>query len=78
MKVSNIFYNIKCDCCEELLDSESWWREQEALNQMYYEAGWKHLGGKDYCMDCWSINDDDNIITKNGHKYDYDTYEEIK
>ena len=77
MKVSELFYNFKCDCCGKLVDPESWWREQEALDQMYHEEGWKHLGGKDYCPCCWNWNDDDNIVTNDGKKFDGENYEEI-
>lgn len=35
MKVSEMFYNIKCDCCGELIDSESWWQYQK-VNMTFY------------------------------------------
>jgi len=42
------------------------------------ECDWKHLGGHDYCHDCWQWDDDDNIVTKDGRKFDGDTYERIR
>ena len=77
MKLTELFHNMKCDCCDEILDEESWYREEEVIQTMAEESGWKHLGGKDYCMECWDWDDDDNIITKDGRKFTEDG-EEIK
>ena len=41
------------------------------------ENGFKELGGKHYCGDCWHYDDDDNIVTKDGRKFNGDTEEEI-
>ena len=54
------------------------WSDPDTIKMTYDEEGWKNLGGKDYCPDCWSWDDDDNIVTKDGRKFDGDTYEEIK
>ena len=72
MKVSKEFLNIKCDCCGELLDPDMWYEEDDPIGQIYDEEGWKCLGGKDYCMDCWQWNDDDCIVTKDGKVFDED------
>lgn len=40
-------------------------------------SDWIELGGKHYCPDCWKYDDDDNIITKDGRKFDGNTHEEI-
>jgi len=71
------FYNIKCDCCGQMID-EQFWNEPEAVECMLDECNWKATeDGKHYCDDCWEYDDDDNIITKDGHKYTEDG-EEIK
>ena len=41
------------------------------------ESDFCTLGGRDYCPDCVSVDDEDNIITKDGRKYNGETYEEI-
>ena len=70
MKVSELFYNVKCDCCGELLDPEMWYEEDDPIGQIYDEEGWKHFGDKDYCMECWQWNDEDCIVTKDGRIFD--------
>lgn len=77
MKVSEIFYNVKCDCCGELLDPDMWYDETSPIGSIYDECCWKHLGGKDYCIDCWTWDDDDHIVTKDNRMFDGDTFEEI-
>ena len=84
MKVKVESYNIVCDCCGESFhdgndfvcfsdDPDGGLIRDEALT-----ANWLEIGDKHYCPDCYSIDDDDNIVTKDGHKFDYDTHEEIK
>ena len=48
-------------------------KRNEALS-----SGWIEIGDKHYCQDCHTVDDEDRIVTKDGHKYDYDTLEEIK
>lgn len=84
MKVKVESYKIVCDCCGETFhdgndfvcfsdDPDGGLIRDEALT-----ANWREIDGKHYCPDCYSIDDDDNIVTKDGHKFDYDTHEEIK
>lgn len=77
MKVSEKVYNVVCDCCDTLMDDEHWYPEGE-LETIVEDFGYKHLGDKYYCSDCWSIGEDGNIVTKDGKKFDRETYEEIK
>lgn len=73
------FYNIKCDCCGQLLDNENYWDEIEGVKSILYDCNWKATeDGKHYCPDCYNIDNEDRIVTKDGHKYDYDSLEEIK
>lgn len=71
MKVRETFYSMKCDCCGQMLDDENYYPENE-LGTIADECGYKHLGGRDYCPDCWTYDDDDNIECKDGRKYDED------
>ena len=77
MKVQRLFFNIRCDCCGSLLDEECWMEKEAPFGDIENDCNWKQLGGKDYCPDCYTIDDDDNYVTKNGHKYNGETEEEI-
>lgn len=72
MIVNREFHNVECDHCGQLLDEETWWDDKDALSGILDECGWKELGGKHYCDNCWERDDDDNIVTKDGRKYDDD------
>ncbi|MBO7684902.1 MAG: hypothetical protein J6V72_00865 [Kiritimatiellae bacterium] len=41
------------------------------------EADFINLGGKDYCPNCYTIDENDNYVTKDGKVFDGDTQEEI-
>lgn len=76
MKIKEVVFTAKCDCCGDSLDDENLYPE-EALPTIMSCNGWKNLGDKDYCQDCWHWDDDDNIVTKDGRKFDGETEEEI-
>lgn len=75
-----------CDCCgEEYRNDEGFvcYVGDEDGSQIWDDAdkdGWLEFGGKHYCPDCYSHDEDDEsiIITKDGHMYDWETEEEIK
>ena len=74
MIVERKFQNIKCDHCGALLDEEMWCDDPDALRGILDECGWIECEGeRHYCNDCWEYDDDDNIVTKDGRKWeDYD------
>lgn len=80
MIVDRKFYNIQCDHCGALLDEENWWDDKDALTTTILpECNWIECeGGRHYCESCYHIDDDDNIVTKDGRKWNYDTHKEIK
>lgn len=76
MIIKKEFYNIKCDCCGQVLDEEEYWDEIEGVESMLDTCGWKAMeNGRHYCHDCWEWDDDDNIQCKDGRKYDEDCQE---
>ena len=79
MIIDKTFHNIQCDHCGALIDEETWWDDKEALTTIILpECGWIECeGGRHYCEECWNRDDDDNIITKDGRKWDDDTHKEI-
>ena len=80
MLVKRELHNIECDCCGQLLDEETWWDDQDALTTTTLpECGWIECeGGRHYCDECWTHDDDDNIVTKDGRKWDDYDHKEIK
>ena len=79
MIVDKQFHNIKCDACGRLIDDETWWDDKDALTtQILNDCNWIECEGSHYCDECWSHDDDDNIVTKDGRKWtDYD-HKEIR
>ena len=80
MIVDRQFHNIKCDACGRLIDDETWWDDKDALTtQILDECNWIECeGGRHYCDECWEYDDDDNIVTKDGRKWDDNDHKEIK
>ena len=69
---------IVCDGCGETFetgegyvcyaddpDGSLLWSDASASN-------WLQMGDRHYCPDCWERDDDDNILTKDGRKYNDD------
>lgn len=84
MKVKVESMKIVCDCCGETFhdgndfvcffnDPDGSLIESEAT-----DSDWRKYGDKHFCPDCWSWDDNSNVIIKDGHKYDGETDEEIK
>jgi hypothetical protein len=72
------FQNIKCDHCGALLDEEMWCDDPDALRGILSECGWIECdGGRHYCDECWRHDDDDNIVTDDGRKWDDYDHKEI-
>ena len=74
MKVSDTFYNIRCDSCGTEL-CEEWYHDANngEFATILSESGWftaEH--DRHYCPDCWERDDDDRIKTRNGRIYDED------
>lgn len=78
MIVKENFYNVECDCCHCLADEDTWCVKERDVKDVMLNNDWRELGGKHYCPDCWKLDDDDNIVTKDGKVWDGDTGELIK
>lgn len=78
MIIDRTFYNVKCAHCGALLDEENWYDDKEVLSAILRECNWIECeGGLHYCENCHQVDDDDNIVTADGRKWDYDTHKEI-
>lgn len=75
--VQESFYNIKCDCCGSLADEEYWHNDESSAKEQADCNDFYELDGKHYCCDCWSVNDDGDIETIDGKKFDGKTLERI-
>ncbi|MBP5461367.1 MAG: hypothetical protein J6Y20_04510 [Lachnospiraceae bacterium] len=76
--IKEYFYNVKCDCCGVSLANEEFWRvDEDSAKLDAQEADFINLGGKDYCPNCYTIDENDNYVTKDGKVFDGDTQEEI-
>lgn len=80
MIINRTFHNVECDHCGALLDEETWWDDKEALTtNILPDCGWIECeGSRHYCEECWTRDDDDNIVTKDGRKWDDYDHKEIK
>lgn len=84
MKVKVETYKIVCDCCGETFHDGNGFTcytsdpNGDDIRSEALEADWREFGDKHYCPDCMYWDDDDNLCTKDGHKYDVETDEEIK
>ena len=78
MIIDRRFYNIQCDHCGKLLDEETWWGDKDLVEGLILdECGWIECEGRHYCDECWSRDDDDNIVTKDGRKWTDDDHKRI-
>ena len=78
MIIDRVFYNIQCDHCGELLDEETWYDDKDAIPSILDECGWIECeGGRHYCENCHHYDDDDNIVTDDGRKWDDYDHKEI-
>lgn len=65
MIISDTFYAIKCDNCDKInenYDGISFWSDESVAKEMADD--WINENGKDYCQDCYSYDDEDNLIIK--------------
>jgi hypothetical protein len=63
-------YDLKCDGCGKLLshETELSYSDKDCLLQDAREEDWQILGTGEnteyYCPDCWSYDEDDNLVVK--------------
>jgi hypothetical protein len=76
MIVEKKFKNVRCDACGALLDEENWWDGEDVISEMLDETGWLTLGDRHYCENCWQYDDNDDIVTDDGRRWDGKTRRE--
>lgn len=78
MIVKENFYNIECDCCHCFINEDTWCIDEQYVKEDVLNNDWREFEGKHYCPNCWKLDDDDNIVTKDGKVWDRNTGELIK
>lgn len=70
MIVTRQMSNIKCDCCGQLYDDECWVDVEDAHTLLNEALGnyWIKHNGKHYCPDCYSYDDEDNLVIDKSRK----------
>ena len=67
---SKPFYNVKCDICGAT-DGTDWFEDpQDVRIELENGSDWLSVEGRDICPDCYSFDDDDNFVLKDGTMYD--------
>ena len=66
--IKEYFYNVKCDRCGKLANEELWKCDEQSAKVDADESSFVELGGKHYCPDCYTIDDDDCVAIKEVRK----------
>ena len=60
-------YTIICDNCgKDVCDGDDYsgYGDLGSIEDIAMDCGWTEQDGKHYCDDCWSYDDNDNIVLK--------------
>jgi len=60
-------FTVKCDNCGKLSGDDadySCWNDESTALDTASEAGWINHKENDYCPECWSYDEDDEIVLK--------------
>ena len=58
-------FTIACDNCGKLSGDDadySCWNDESTALDMAYNAGWIEHKSKHYCSECWSHDEDDEVV----------------
>lgn len=62
-----VLYTVVCDNCGDDINKDAdycAWNDKQFTQEMADEAGWIKEDDKHYCPDCFSYDDDDNLVIK--------------
>lgn len=63
-------YSLECDGCKNGFENNSGFTifiDEQCMLEDAYNSDWTEKDGKHYCDNCYTINDDDEIIFKTSH-----------
>ena len=78
MKVKTESMKLVCDGCGDTFETGEGYvcyADDPDGSLLWSDASasdWLQIGDRHYCPDCWERDDDDNILTKDGHKFNDD------
>lgn len=58
-------YTVICDCCGADVNEDeefSCWSDAGSAKDVAMDSDWLTEGDKQYCPDCYSYDDDDNLV----------------
>lgn len=64
-------YTVICDCCGKDVNEDaeySCWSDNGFAEDIAMESGWLKEEYKHYCQDCFSYDDEDNLVIKSTNK----------
>jgi hypothetical protein len=67
MIVKEYFYAVKCSNCGDMseLDDATFWSDESSAVEIAEDSDWCVTDdGKHYCPDCYSFDDEDNLVIK--------------
>ena len=65
MIIEQTFYAVQCDNCKVIAeddDDTAFWSDRGYCIDNAEESDWYIDGEKHYCPDCYSFDDDDNLV----------------
>ena len=69
MIIEKTFYSVRCDCCGEIAGWRYWPDTEDEVKTRATESGFRMLGGKHYCPECYTHDEFGRIVTKDGRKF---------
>lgn len=67
MIIEATFYAVQCDNCKSIsegYDGMAYWSESSYSEENAMEGEWHKEEDKHYCPDCFSFNDEDELVIK--------------
>jgi rubredoxin len=67
MLVTDVFYGVKCDRCGDLYedsDGHTFFSSADSPIEGASDDEWKEVKSKHYCPNCYTKDDDDNVVPK--------------
>lgn len=64
MIISEIFYGVKCDRCDEVFEDNdsSFWSDESSATEYATESEWLERGHKHYCPNCQKIDEETDEV----------------
>jgi len=55
-------FKMTCDHCGKELDDETIFTDEASLYMVAKESGWREIGARDLCPDCYHIDENDEYV----------------